>query len=80
MAYEKLIPAAEGTSTQMCAKAAHIWGPGLRSIKILYFGKNLPAMHGGFHAQAIGFGFERVILNHGSAAAKWVPDAAGTLL
>src|SRR5437016_4261109 len=38
------------------------------------------AMHGGFHTQAVSLGLQRVVLHHGSAAAKWISDAAGALL
>ena len=37
-------------------------------------------MHGGFHAHAVGFGFEGMVLNYGSSASEGIAHASGALL
>ena len=37
-------------------------------------------MHRCFHAQAVGFGFQRVVLHYCGPAAEGIPDASGALL
>src|SRR5262245_38488337 len=36
--------------------------------------------HRGSNAHAIGFRFQRMILDHGDAAAEWIPDTSRSLL
>src|SRR5436190_16025624 len=84
-------PEAQQLSESLGYRPAALWvartlrdflNPWLVKLQITIYKLQMlsPAVHGRFHAHAIRFGFQGVVLHHGGAAAKRIPDASGALL